>query len=494
MRYPVLPLLTLSFLLGIVSCSQNPAIEARYQAEKMLFKADRLARSTPIAPDMSNTPQFEQVDNSFSEVTEFCYRSLNALDCNRYPKECDELAVIAFKASEGLTRLLFTVEQYDSCVAVYRRLLEETTLSGTPLIQTWLDLGKSFQAGGKWDSATAVFDYATDNFYPPLGSDSGIMIDLFNLPVRIFDIYSRVGDGSDASEQFDRSQAYYRGLIEKYPDTWLATASHANLAELYRKAGRAGQAVDEWQLVVDSSGAVTDSAREKIADLYARDLKYYDRAVAIYDSLIASISGADTTELPGLEFKRGMAYFEKKEYSEARKILNQLKDKYPDFYRDTPEVQYTIARIFDRQDRWERAETEYLFLLENHEASEEAFYVYIYLADRLNAKGRRLEAQRLKEEAEALYKRVTEERAGTLAEANALTYRAELHRRGRNWEQAAATLGEIFRKFPVRDLGHRSALAAAAIYREKLDDPRRADSLVAEVKKRLTAVDGEAEF
>ncbi len=480
--------------IAVLSCSDNPAISARYEAEKMFFEAEKLAQSAGVRPDLNPSGLLANIRDSYGEVVDFCFDAMETVSRDQYPTEHLELSILAFKASGRLTQMFYLNEQFDTCAAICNRLLSETTLGGTPLVSAYLSLGRSLQAAGQWDSALAVYDYATDTFYPPLEPNGEIMTGLFNLPAQIFEIYVRVGDTIAAAIQLDRAEYYYRDLVKDYPNSRLATASHASLAILYEQTGRWQRAIDELTLITDSIGQIAGPARERVADLYADNLKDYDRALAGYDSLIASLTGADTVNLPGLEFKRSMIYIEKADYSGAREVLNRLKDDHPRYYAGNAVAQYAVARTFDLQDNWQRAETEYRYLLENYEDSEEAMSTYLYLAGRLAEKGRHIEAQRLEEEADAVYKRIASDQAGTFAEANAMTYRAELYRRHQDWPRAAETLSEVFRKFPYSEIGYRSAVAAAAIYRQELNDPRRSDSLVTEIKKRLTAVDEDQEF
>ncbi|MCP4684010.1 MAG: tetratricopeptide repeat protein [bacterium] len=486
----VTAILVLAILtMAAVSCSDNPAVRARYEAEKLYFDAEKLAGSAQVRPDLNPTGLVGEIRNSYGRVVEHCYAALETVNRQEYPLECSELEILAFKASGRLTQLFYLQERFDTCVSICDRLLEKTTLQGVPRASAYLSLGRSLQAAGRWDSAQAVYEYSTETFYPPLEPNGEIMTGLFNLPAQIFQIYARVGDTIAAAIQLDRAEYYYRDLIKEYPNTRLAPASHASLAVLYEQTGRWQRSIEELAAVTDSTGRVAAPARERIADLYADQLKDYDRALAGYDSLVASLEGADTVNLPGLEFKRSMIFVEKQQYPEARQVLNSLKDNHPQYFAENAVAQYAVARTFDLQDNWERAETEFRYLLENYEDSEEAMSTYLYLAGRLTEKGRRIEAQRLEEEAGEAYKRIAAEKAGLPAEATAMTYQAELYRRNNDWPRAAETLGEVFHKFPYTEVGYRSAVAAAAIYRQELDDSRRSDSLVTEIKKRLTAVD-----
>ena len=75
------------------------------------------------------------------------------------------------------------------------------------------------------------------------------------------------------------------------------------------------------------------------------------------------------------------------------------------------------------------------------------------------------------------YIKMQAERRGTFIEASAISYRAEVARRLGNWENAAIRLEELFRRFPDKEIGIRGLNNAIEIYRDKLDNPAKADSL-----------------
>lgn len=494
MRYKLVILSILVLTIFAAACSDNPALRDRYQAEKLLYEAEKLAQTTQVRPELTNAELLGQIRDSYGRVADYCFDALKNVDKEQHPTEYGELSVLAFKASGRLTQLFYLGRQFDTCVVICDRLLKEASLEGGPLMSTYLSLGRSLQAAGQWDSAQAVYDHAVETFYPPLEPNGQIMTGLFNLPAQIFQVYARVGDTVAAAMKLDQAIYYYRDLAKDFPDSRLATAAHASSAILYEQTGKPKLAIDELSQVTDSTGHIAPPAQEKIADLYAGSLKNYQQALTTYETLIASLTGADTVNIPGLEFKRVSVYIEMKKYDEAKEVLNRLKDDYPEYFAQNAVAQYAVARIFDLQGNWDRAETEYRYLLENYEDSKEAMSTYLYLAGRLADKGRRMEAQRIEEEADAAYKRIIADRPGTQDEANAMTYQAELFRRHKDWPEAAAKLSEVFRKFPYSEVGYRSAIAAASIYRKELNEPQRSDSLMNEIKKRLTTVDETAEF
>ncbi|MHC4446164.1 MAG: tetratricopeptide repeat protein, partial [Planctomycetota bacterium] len=108
--------------------------------------------------------------------------------------------------------------------------------------------------------------------------------------------------------------------------------------------------------------------------------------------------------------------------------------------------------------------------------------------------GRQAEATRLEQRAEAEYEELAATRPGSRAQAAALSYKAELYRRKKDWSGAINLLSEVFDKFSTSEIGFRAAITIALIYRDELDNMPAADSVIQELKKRLTTVDESKEF
>ena len=96
----------------------------------------------------------------------------------------------------------------------------------------------------------------------------------------------------------------------------------------------------------------------------------------------------------------------------------------------------------------------------------------------LNEKGRVDEARVWYGKAEKHYDEMATRGNGTLMEARALFYKAELKRRQGDHGAAAEILLALFEKFPDTEPGQKALLAAAKLYRENLRDAARADSLL----------------
>jgi len=479
---------------GLSGCSENPALRARYQAEKMFFRAERVARGARVRPGLVTPELSRQLGRQYGDALEFCYTALDSVPASVWPVEHRQLSDIAFRAAIRLSQLAFSEERFDSSVAVLSRLMARVPLAGAPNVSVHLNLGRALQAAGKWDSALSMYDYAVDHFYPPMNDQGDILVGLFNLPNQIYDGLLKVGDTAAAQAQATGAEAYYRLLIDEYPGTNLAGAGHINLAKLYERLGRFQDAVTELSRLTDTTGRIATPAQLRIASLRATELSQPDLAIEEYDRILERLTGRDTLQRPMVMYNKGLVQMHQREYDRARQTMIEIKRRYPGFFNQTPNVQYAIARTYEVEGDQDRAETEYKYLINGFPGSEPSLATYLYLIQQYTRQGRQVEAARYEGFAETEYDRIAATQPGTRAAAAAMSYKAELYRQRGNWNQATALLTQVFDQYPTSEIGFRAAIVAAVIYRDELFNEPAADSLIDELKRRLTTVDETTDF
>ncbi|MFH2048228.1 MAG: tetratricopeptide repeat protein, partial [bacterium] len=199
----------------------------------------------------------------------------------------------------------------------------------------------------------------------------------------------------------------------------------------------------------------------------------------------------DTLFIPVVYFKKAMVRMEMKEYSEARQILFDIKENFRSYFAGNPKAQYAIARSFELENNWKRAEVEYNYLIENYRGSDEAMASFLYVAKYLKDAGRVDESKRWYEDAEKYYNQIAASGEGTLNEAMAKVYLADLFQNQEKWDKSAEILIQIFDKYPQSEPGRKAILKASAIYRSKLNSEVKADSLIEVFKASIADIQEE---
>lgn len=479
-------LLTTAALL-FAACGTDEAVRSRYDIEKKYNELNRYIQKTQIQPRLNDPGTAGEIQNLYRGFIDDCFTAVKAVDSSR--EEYDEIANFAYVASRQLSQILFHRQKYDSCIAVIDNLLDRVRLGDYQRMNGWVSIGQALQAGGQWDSAVYVYNYSLKNFYPPIKPDGEPAFDLLNLPVHIYNVFVSTGDTADAEGYFGQAEQYYLTVVKDFKNTDLGVAARSNLARLYFNDRKWQQAVDQLNLLTDTTGPVNASAHMKIADIYAVNLRKLDTALIIYDEINGNLKDRDTVFKPLILYKKSLIYLEKGRFQQTRNLLIELENKFPAYYEFNPSAQYAKAKSFELENNWERAETEYKFLIENFPGTREAMTVHLYLAEKLGKMGRKMEAERWRQKAEDYFEEIASRNKGTLQEALALSYKAELFRQTGDWQDAAETLCRLFDKFDQTDIGRRSLATAAAIYRKKLDNEAAADSLMNRLRESMTKAD-----
>ena len=481
----VLPVLVASLLL--VACGTDESVKARYESERLFFEAEKLAEEARIKPGLGTGQNRDQIYLAYQEALDFTLASIPIVDSKQNTREFAELSLLAHRSATRLTKMHFTDHNFDTCIALMNSLLENVSLGREEKIATYYNLAQALQSDGQFDSAITIYSHTINTFNPPITRDGHPIVEILNLPLFLGRIFTQLGDSTQAIESFDNAETYYLGLIESAPGSSLAMMANRNLARLYYDIGRWDESIAYLNELIDSTGQVPLSARFRIADIQSTFQKRYSAANASLDQILKSLHGRDTILIPVVWFKKSLIKLERGQNTEAREMIAKIQKDFPKYDRANPRVQYMKARSFDLENNWDRAESEYKYLIEKHGESREALATYLYLASQLSDRGRTTEADSWYAQADQQYTLLAARGTGTIKEAIALTYRADLYRSQNRWKDAASTLTMVYTKFPASRIGRKSLLTAANIYQQKLDDPITADSLKLELEKNLPA-------
>ncbi|MGD8922259.1 MAG: tetratricopeptide repeat protein [Candidatus Zixiibacteriota bacterium] len=486
--------LILCALLITVACSTNEAMKYRYQTEKKYTQAERMAADLEIKPELTTPDQVRQLRIAYAEAADQAFEGLRNVDSSLYQTEFRELSTLAFRSTMRVCQLFFADRKYDTCVTLIDHLMQTAVLSRGELMTATVQYGQALQATGQWDSALATYNYAIETYYPPVDDQGGVVQNLFDLPVLKYQIASMTRDSAMAVKFANQAEDYYRRIANEYPKSNMATGAHANLARLYYDTRKWRQSIAELRQLTDTTDQTILDARLRVADIYAVHLDKPDTALTLYEDIYTDLTGRDTIFRPLILFKESLAQMQKKQYEAARRTLVDLQDRYPGYYLANAQAQYLKARSFDLEGNWQRAETEYKYLIEQYDGSVQAMSTHLYLARKLEEMGRADESKLWYQRAEDYFDEVASRGSGTELEGKALMFKAELYRELKQWPQAAETLTEIYTKFPRTDVGRKAIVTAAQVYRDRLKQPATADSLIAAAKAAITKPEPEPDW
>ncbi len=480
-------LVAIAFALSMLNgCSDNPAIRSRYEAEKLIYQAQKALEGASVRPELVTDQTRDEVTSLFQKAVDYSLTALKEIDPETYPTEFRELQFLAFRATSRLAQLTYERHQFDKSLAVLERLLETTSLPPTPHMATMINLGRALQASQQWDSAQVIYQQTLEANYPPVDADGEIMASLFNLPLHMLKVAGLTGDSAMIEKKFSEAEEYYKSLAGGQFGNQLAGTARSQLSYLYEITKSYDKAIAELESISNPTAKSYIPIQLKIADLYADKLGKYEKSLSIYQDLLPRTNSSDTILYPQIQFRIALVKMELGELNEARQMLLDLKTDYRRYFFANPRAQWAIARSFEMQGKWNRAEIEFRFLIENFGESDEALMSFAYIADRLTEMGRTTEAQRWLNDGIEHYNSLASTSPGTLTEAKALAFHAGLLQHEKKWKEAAEMYSLLFTKFPSTEPGQKAMAKAARIYAVNLKDTATSDSLLQVLRASLT--------
>jgi tetratricopeptide (TPR) repeat protein len=467
-------IIILSILLS--GCGKDKHKQITYQAEQLYYLAEKLYRSASIRPDLVEAETYNRVTEAYRTVVNYCWTNLDLLPPDKYPIDHGNLEKVSFLAARRLASIYLVNGKFDSSIIVYRQLLTLTRLSGNALLYTKASLARSLQYTGDWNSALNIYRSILDNFYPPITTRGEVMNQVIGLPLELIKTNSLLRLDNEADYDIVTAESYYIRLIEEWPNSQLENAARINLSAVYAFADRWQEAIDILENVIESGNDPENRAALLMANHYIDGKNDIQAAIDIYDRLVGNVD--DSTKLAELYVRLANAHFNRGSYRRTREISTMLKNNFTRFFQSNPKPQDLIARAFELEGNWARAENEFLWLITNFPLTEESFDAYFRIADHYKEKGNSRLEQSWLARASEFYNEMAARYSGTIIEASAMTFLAEIARRNNQWSQAAELLEDAFNKYPKHISGRRSLITAAAVYREKLNNTERADSLL----------------
>jgi len=467
-----------------VGCGDDSSKNIVYKAERLYRDAEKLNEKASIKPELIDQSTRNNIKDAYYSVTEYCWKHIDSLPTTTFPDERKDLESIGFLATNRLIQFFYEEEKFDSVILIVRQLQTFASLEGKALLSAKLSLARALQAKADWNGAMNIYRSLIDTFYPPVDNNNEIIYRVINLPLEIVRIYNLLGDAEQVEEQSRSAENYYKQLIKEWPNSTLEMAARSNLARLYHNEKQWDKSIESLSLIKDSTGAVNFEAALMIAGITATGKQDYKTAIKMYDDLLERIS--DTSKAyPDILMRKGIVLYENKDYNPCRKLMARINDDYPRFFRKNSLPQKYIALSFDKLGDWDRAENEYRWLIDNYQTSQAAFDAYLNIIDHYENENNKEFTQNWYQQADNFYNNMARRYSGSAVEASAYSYLAETAKRREKWGKSTELLVNIYEKFPKTEIGQQSLVSAAAIYREKLNNPQKADSLISRLKTEL---------
>ncbi len=468
MKQTVIPIAIVIFVLAVGGCSRDSGQKIRYDMEKLFFSAGKVAEKINIQPELATAADSTALKAAYQQILKyyFDHRGDNRVagdDSVRIPMER-----MAVSAEAQLARFYASQKQPDSVIAAYRRIGREIPAGREDLGGATMALALTYRALNMLDSTLAIYDRLLADYYPPWDSVQRVNADIIAIPVDKIKIAQAQKDAGKASRFVQEALDYYGRLKSSYPGTPTARSAAVYAGRTYAMVEKWDEAIAELQRVKDSTDQIAVQAEALIAGIYEGPKNDPRRAIELYRQILDR--KPDSSTVGRTMLRLGSALCQVKEYEEGRQILADAKKKFEPYPQLVAPAQLVYAQAFEQQGRWDRALSEYQWLMENYPYSEEAFRVALHVPEHFAAIKDQKMADVWFNRAIEFYQTAARNRQGQPVAIAAYTFLADTYRRTDRWREAIETLDKIYALSPQSPLAARALYNAARVAYLELKD------------------------
>ena len=469
-----LPYLILAvFALSIAGCGGADDKNV-YVIEQLHFKAERLKNTKlGIKPELLTDADYQEMIDAYMSVVKTY--ELNYSDVADKDSITEDENRVSFLAGKSLIEIALmydrqgkeekTIEVLDGFAGKFPHNREHKALA-------LLQLGRKYENAGEPDKAETAWMRLLDSFFPPADSELHPNTDVLELPVKLAKLYFDLEDEEKTEQLLDYAENYYMRIINQYKYSPLGFTTTRFLADTYVMRNKPDEAISLLETVTDSTGRLVGTAEMIIADICLTNLGDTMQARQRYETVIGS--DQDSLSHPRAYMQLAKIEFLHRNYTQCRKHIAALQNKFERYRPFQAQVQQLLANTFEKENDFNRAFSEYQWLLTNFPDSKEAIDTYRYLPGFLERNEQADLAAEWYGKAIDFLTDTRDNQKGTFLGLSAHGTLVNMHVDKENWVSAVAELERLQADYPRSAPGLYAVTKAGNIYRDKLKDPEKA--------------------
>lgn len=473
---------------AFIGCSQDSAEKIRYDMEKLIYAAGKLSERIDIQPQLTTTSDSLALKAAYEDVISYFhkYRSHELVaDDEQVSLEMNRMAVLA---QMELARYYSSRRQADSVIAAYRRIGTEIPADSVDIAGATLSLALLYRALDMFDSTLAVYDRLLLDFYPPFDNLGRVNNDVMAIPVDKLKIGKALNDNDRLDNIVMEGLDYFERLQRDYPDNEaVVRRAMVNASRIYTMTEQWDMAISQLEQIKDSTGQVDIAAELLIANIYNGPKKDLDKTIELYRHIIER--EPDSGIIGSTMLQLGMALCAREQHEDGRKVLADLKKKFAVHPPLVAKAQFYYAQSFEVQGRWDRALSEYQWLMENHPYTEEGFWAARRVPEYFAKENNQKLAETWYDRAADFYLKAARVKKGQSMEIASYTYLAEIYRITQKWDKALETLDKIHSMAPGTRLAAKALYNSASVAYKEMGDSLMAQGFLDRLNREFGTTD-----
>lgn len=452
-----------------LGCTQDSAEKILYDMEKLVYTTGRMIERINIQPQLSSAADSLALKAAYEKILTYYYTWRDhplVVGDEAVGREMNQIAV---GVQVQLARYYRSLRKVDSAITAFGRIGTEIPAGREDIANASLSIALIYRSTGQFDSTLARYDRLQREYYPPLDSLDRVNPDIIAIPIDRISIQRGLNRRDQMEASSRQALEYYSRLLEEYPDNAeLTRRAVTNTARVYAMNEQWDETINWLSRLTDSTGQTDIRAASVIANIYSGPKSDLDQAVVAYRQILDR--EPDSAIIGSTMLQLGAALCSQDKHEEGRKVLADLKKKFGPYPQLMAPAQFFYAQSFEKQGRWDRALSEYQWLMENYPYSEDAFRVARHIPDRFARENDAPSAEIWYDRAVDFYLRAANARKGHPIEVVAYSGLADIYRVQKQWDKVMETLGRIHALAPESRLGAQALYNAAVVAANELKD------------------------
>jgi tetratricopeptide (TPR) repeat protein len=488
MKKTLLNLLVIIPVLLTIGCSRDSAEKIRYDMEKLVYMAGKISERINIQPQLATTADSLALKSAYDKILAYYEEYRNHTEVIENKNILDDMNRMAVAAQFQLARYHTAKRLADSVIADYRRIGNDIPAKRDDIISANLALAIMFRNLYVFDSTFAIYDRLLQEYYPPLDAEGRVNKDLIAIPVDKIKI-QRVLDDESKYQAFIRDAIdYYQRIQDEFPDNEnLVRQALIHTSRVYTSTQQWDKAIETLAQITDTTGREDIAAMVLIANIYNGPKEQTDKAIQTYEEILER--DPDSNVIGSTLLQLGMALCRQDRHEEGRSRLAELKKKFAPYTSLVSKAQFYYAQSFEAQERWDRALSEYQWLMENHPYVEESFWAARRIPEHYANEDNQKLADTWYERSLDFYARAANIKKGQPLEVAAYSYMAEIYRITEQWDKALEILDKIYTIAPKSRIGAKALYNAATVAYKRLGDTVRAQGYLDRLNREFGTTD-----
>lgn len=463
-----LGLLLVSAILLPLACSDHPDLRLRYDCERLYYLANRDLQQHHLLSGGTRPVDPREAIAGFRRVVDRFWGEGFTPEVTEASEAQRQAWYLAGRAHLKIGQLYYRSNDYLQAGVEFSEIAASYPLNPYESAMALYHGGTIAELRGDYERALEKYERITEEYRPTKEDQTTPEPLLVGVPILRAEVFAKRGEIERFHSELKRARSYYRRLYDRDPKALLAAAVLGKIASTYLLESEPSKAIETLSELMDEQGNVPPPVLLRIAQIYLEHARDYRNAGEAFSRYLALYP--DRKEAAAAQFGVGLSCFHRGEYRRATGELLKVEKRYPDNWQQITKAHFLYAQCFERMGDWQRAFTEFTWIKVNFPASPEGLEVPFYIAQYYERSGEKRLAADSFEKGIEFYRKIVDTYSKTSVAPIAQNYIARSLLSLGRWREAAETFMALAERFPGSQLASGSLLAAADIYKLKLDD------------------------